>query len=126
MFDALEFPEPTRVIIPRHRNGDLIYSRVGSVDEERARLLGIAAVMIAELKNTHMFMTSRVDVADGYAGIEARYSLDLIIEKVEEAMQVLMDHGLDAFEAILDGLMQQSEAEQIASRLFAQFVNEIK
>lgn len=126
MFDSMELPEPTRVTIPRVRNGDLVTQKSDSIGKERARLLGIFAIVIAETTNQHIHYNLNRDYSNSeefYVVVDAWASRYWMLLKLKEVMQLLMDNDLDIFLLILDGIETQNEAEANALSLFRSFVD---
>lgn len=130
--DPLELPEPVRVRVPRVRNGDLIAASSADGDEERARLLGILAIMIAEATNPQLNLYEAKHLNDNpdltYPEITAmaEEGRQKFLDDLKEAMTFLMYNTLEAFIAILEGIQEQSEEDSKALRIFSSFVEEIR
>ena len=131
MYDPLEMPPPVKVVkIPRIRNGDILTVRCEDVDCERARLLGIMSLAIAEAHNPFRSYSEQYR-ADNYftdrnippnpMGIGA--VSDKIVDRLKLIMQILLDNDLDTFVAILETLEVSNSSEVIATDLFKSFIN---
>lgn len=130
MYDPLELPSSVKVMMPRIRNGDILTARCKDVDCERARLLGIMALAIAEAYNPYRAYSEqyRVDhyvegrnIPPNPIGIGA--VAERIVDRLELIMQILMDNDLDTFVAILETLEVSNSSEAIATDLFKSFIN---
>jgi len=130
MYDPLEMPPPVKVNIPRVRNGDIITVRCEDTDCERARLLGIMAIAIAEAYNPFRSYSEQYrednylvkrNIPPNPMGIRA--VSDKIVDRLELIMQILMNNNLDTFVAILNALEVSNSSEAIATDLFKSFIN---
>lgn len=126
MHDPLELPQEIRVKIPRIRNGDLIATKSADADEERARLLGILAIMIAETTNGISFHEARVEPEYMEMALVAKEARQNFVQQLKEAMAFLMYNDLESFLAILEGIQAQAEAESAALSVFSNFIRTIE
>jgi len=150
MFDPLELPPEVRVVIPRVRNGDILYKKSGSADGEIARALGILAVLIAEAVCHECFFDTAVDALYTrlFRDYEEEYGVDLFkfardkrtaespLEfrlKVEanyawwanfwkKVMRQVMYSMDETIEDILEGIELQDSAEREALDIFRSFI----
>lgn len=125
MYDPLELPDPVRVVIPRIRNGEILTQPTGTDQGERARLLGIFAIVIAEVKNhTVHFNLNRDYIGEpgSYAELDSKVTKITMLDCLLEVMQILMDNKYDVFLLILDGFETQNDVERDALGLFSSFI----
>lgn len=134
----LDWPPAVRATIPRIRNGSIL---VDETCDDRARLLGIAAIAIAEAVNGRMTDLVRLNAqqrtmyVDDMFGIEpAPVNPDTIhvnyqgIEDLLEVMTMLMDYTLETALAMIAAKVdQQTENGYISTELsiFADYVDSI-
>jgi hypothetical protein len=113
-----------RVMIPRIRNGKIL-EPVRDDAKERARLLGLYAVVIAEATNyvVHFNLGKEFNGDPELArNLEARVYRRIMLDTMHENMQVLMDNDYETFKLFIKAYQAQYEAERDALSVFKSFL----
>lgn len=135
MYDKYELPPPTRVVIPRVRNGEIL---VGNGEDDRARLLGILAIMIAEVNNPVVHNLVRLEAqrqaiyeehgVDPFKYTDTNDLVkvdDSLLDALLEAMTLLMENTVEVAMLIIGGRADQSDADKEVLSIFANFVDSL-